>query len=167
MKKYLYVLLFLIPSIMNGQGLSSKIEKSTLEYRKLFLEKDFEKLSDFATPKLIEYLKTKQDLVFLLTELNKNAESKGAKVTNITFGKNSEIVEYKNQLQCSIPFILEMEDDKKKVIFSAGLALVSFDKGETWFFTFKVEKENEINNAVLDLDKKIMIAERKQSVVNK
>ena len=152
---------------MNGQGLSSKIEKSTLEYRKLFLEKDFEKLSDFATPKLIEYLKTKQDLVFLLTELNKNAESKGAKVTNITFGKNSEIVEYKNQLQCSIPFILEMEDDKKKVIFSAGLALVSFDKGETWFFTFKVEKENEINNAVLDLDKKIMIAERKQSVVNK
>ena len=167
MKKYLYFLLFLIPSIMNGQELSSKIEKSTLEYRKLFLEKDFEKLSDFATPKLIEHLKTKQDLVFLLTELNKNAESKGAKVTNITFGKNSEIVEYKNQLQCSIPFILEMEDDKKKVIFSAGLALISFDNGETWFFTFKVEKENEINNAVLDLDKKIMIAERKQSVVNK
>ena len=60
-----------------------------------------------------------------------------------------------------------MEDDKKKVIFSAGLALISFDNGETWFFTFKVEKENEINNAVLDLDKKIMIAERKQSVVNK
>ena len=152
---------------MNGQELSSKIEKSTLEYRKLFLEKDFEKLSDFATPKLIEHLKTKQDLVFLLTELNKNAESKGAKVTNITFGKNSEIIDYKNQLQCSIPFILEIEDDNKKVIFSAGLALISFDKGETWFFTFKVEKENEINNAVLDLDKKIMIAERKQSVVNK
>jgi hypothetical protein len=167
MKKYLYFLLFLIPSIINGQELSSKIEKFTLEYRKLFLEKDFEKLSDFATPKLIEHLKTKQDLVFLLTELNKNAESKGAKVTNITFGKNSEIVEYKNQLQCSIPFVLEMEDDKKKVIFSAGLALISFDKGETWFFTFKVEKENEINNAVLDLDKKIMIAERKQSIVNK
>ena len=167
MKKYLYFLLFLFPSIMNGQELSSKIEKSTLEYRKLFLEKDFEKLSDFATPKLIEHLKTKQDLVFLLTELNKNAESKGAKVTNITFGKNSEIIDYKNQLQCSIPFILEIEDDNKKVIFSAGLALISFDKGETWFFTFKVEKENEINNAVLDLDKKIMIAERKQSVVNK
>mgnify|MGYP006162911211 CR=1 FL=1 len=49
-----------------------------------------------------------------------------------------------------------MEDDKKKVIFSAGLALISFDNGETWLFTFKVEKENEINNAVLDLDKKFM-----------
>ena len=152
---------------MNGQELSNKIEKSTLEYRKLFLEKNFEKLCDYATPKLIEHLKTKQDLVFLLTELNKNAESKGAKVKNITFGKNSEIIEYKNQLQCSIPFSLEMEDDKKKVTFSAGLALISFDKGETWLFTFKVEKQQEINNVVLDLDNRIMIAERSQNGINK
>ncbi|WP_148267922.1 hypothetical protein [Flavobacterium branchiophilum] len=167
MKNYLYLILFLISTIMNGQELSNKIEKSTLEYRKLFLEKNFEKLCDYATPKLIEQLKTKQDLIFLLTELNKNAESKGAKVTNITFGKNSEIIEYKNQLQCSIPFSLEMEDEKKKVTISAGLALISFDKGKTWLFTFKVEKEQEINNAVLDLDNRIMIAERNQNVINK
>ncbi|WP_143394659.1 hypothetical protein [Flavobacterium branchiophilum] len=167
MKNYLYLILFLISTIMNGQELSNKIEKSTLEYRKLFLEKNFEKLCDYATPKLIEQLKTKQDLIFLLTELNENAESKGAKVTNITFGKTSEIIEYKNQLQCSIPFSLEMEDEKKKVTISAGLALISFDKGKTWLFTFKVEKEQEINNAVLDLDNRIMIAERNQNVINK
>ena len=62
-----------------------------------------------------EYLKTKQDLVYLLTELNKNAESQGAKITNVTFGKNSEILIHNEQLQCSIPFALEMEDEKKKV----------------------------------------------------
>jgi hypothetical protein len=156
-----------MPLIMNGQDLSNKIENSTLKIRELFLEKDFEKLSDFATPKLIEYLKTKQDLVFLLTELIKNAESKGAKVTNITFEKNSEIISYKNQLQCSIPFSLEMEDAKKKVKFTAGLALISFNKGETWFYTFKVEKEPKTNNEILDLDARIIIAERNQIIVNK
>jgi len=167
MKNYVCLLLFIFPLIMNGQDLSNKIEKSTLRFRELFLEKDFETLSDFATPKLIEYLKTKQDLVFLLTELSKNSEAKGAKVTNITFGKNSEIISYNNQLQCSIPFTLEMEDAKKKVKFTAGLALISFDKGETWLFTFKVEKEPKTNNEILDLDPRIIIPERNQIIVNK
>ena len=167
MKNYVCLLLFIFPLIMNGQNLSDKIEKSTLSFRELFLEKDFETLSDFATPKLIEYLKTKQDLVFLLTELSKNYEAKGVKVTNISFGKNSEIISYKNQLQCSIPFSLEMEDVKKKVKFTAGLALISFDKGETWFYTFKVEKDPKTNNEILDLDARIIIDERNQIIVNK
>ena len=44
-------------------------------------------------------MKSKEDFIYLLTELTKNTESKGAKVTNISFGKNSEIVNYKDQLQ--------------------------------------------------------------------
>ncbi len=165
--KYLSIILFFIPLMINAQELSKNIEKSTVEYRELFLEKNFEKLSNFASPKLIEHLKTKQDLVYLLTQLNKNAELKGTKVINLTFGKNSEIVNYKNQLQCSIPFNLEMENVKQKVTFMAGLALISFDKGETWYFTFKVEKDQKMNNEVLDLDSNIIIAERTQSIINK
>ena len=152
---------------MNGQNFSDKIEKSTLSFRELFMKKDFETLSDFATPKLIEYLKTKQDLVFLISELSKNYETQGVQVTNISFGKNSEIISYKNQLQCSIPFSLELENAKTKVKFTAGLALISFDKGETWFYTFKVEKVPKTNNEILDLDARIIIEERNQIIVNK
>ncbi|MDI1315835.1 hypothetical protein [Flavobacterium sp.] len=61
-------------------------------------------------------MKTKEDFIYFLTELTKNAESKGAKVTNINFGKNSEIVNYKEQFQCSVPFTLEMEYEKRKAI---------------------------------------------------
>ena len=164
--KYLLIIIFVTFNI-NAQDYSKEIEKSTSEYRQLFLEKNFSKLSDFASPKLIEYLKTKQDLVYLLSELNKNAELQGAKITNIIFGKNSEILVYKEQLQCSIPFALEMEDEKKKVTFNAGLALISFDKGKTWFFTFKVEKDPKLNNQVLDLDERIVIPERTQNIVSK
>ena len=162
------ILLFLILSFeMNAQDYSKNIEKSTLEYRELFLKKDFAELANYATPKLIENLKTKQDLVYLLTELNKNAESKCAKITNISFGKNSEILKHNEQLQCSIPFALEMEDEKRKVTINAGLALISFDKGKTWFYTFKVEKDQKLNNQVLDLDDRIIIPERTQNIVNK
>ena len=133
----------------------------------MFLKKNFSELADYATPKLIEYLKTKQDLDYLLTELNKNAEIKGAKITNILFGKTSEIVVHNEQLQGSIPFALEMEDEKRKIIFNAGLALISFDKGETWFYTFKVEKDQKLNNKILDLDNRIVIIERTQNIINK
>jgi hypothetical protein len=60
-----------------------------------------------------------------------------------------------------------MEDTKKKVKFTTGLALISFDKGETWFYTFKVEKEPKINNEILDLDARIIIAEKNQIIINK
>ena len=152
---------------MMGQDLSRNVTESTLEFKRLFLEKDFEALSNSASPKLIEYLKTKQDLIFLLTELTKNAESKGAKVTNIQFGDHSEIIAYKDQLQCSIPFTLEMEDARKKVIFSAGLALISFDQGETWTYTFKVEENQALNNEILDLDPRLHINARVQIVNDK
>ena len=164
--KYLLIIIFISFNIY-AQDFSTEIGKSTSEYRQLFLERNFTSLSNLAAPKLIEYLKSKKDLVYLLTELNKNAESKGAKITNITIGKNSEIVNHKDQLQCTVPFTLEMEDDKRKVVFESSLALISFDKGKSWYFTFKVEKDQKLNNEVLDLDEKIIIPEKTQTVVNK
>jgi hypothetical protein len=160
-------LLLIFSFKINAQDYSKNIEKSTLEFREFFLKKNFSELANFATPKLIENLKTKQDLVYLLTELNKNAESKSVKITNISFGKNSEILKHKEQLQCSIPFTLEMEDEKRIVKINAGLALISFDKGTTWFYTFKVEKDQKLNNEALDLDDRIIIPERTQNIVNK
>ena len=165
MKYLLIIILFSFKVI--AQDFTTEINQATTKYRKLFIEKNFSNLSNFASPKLIEYLKSKEDLIYLLTELTKNTESKGAKVLNINFGKNSEIVNYKEQLQCSVPFTLEMEDEKRKVIFESGLALISFDKGKSWYFTFKVEKEQKLNNEVLDLDAKIIIPEKSQKIVNK
>ena len=165
MKYLLIIILFSFK--VNAQDFTTEINQATTEYRKLFIEKNFSSLSNFASPKLIEYLKSKEDFIYLLTELSKNAESKCAKVSNINFGKNSEIVNYKEQLQCSVPFTLEMEDEKRKVIFESGLALISFDKGKSWYFTFKVEKEQKLNNEVLDLDAKIIIPEKTQKIVNK
>jgi hypothetical protein len=163
-----YILIIILFSFkVNAQDFSTEINQATTEYGKLFIEKNFSVLSEYASPKLVEYLKSKEDFTYLLTELTKNAESKGAKVTNINFGKSSEIVNYKEQLQCAVPFTLELEDEKRKVIFESGLALISFDKGKNWYFTFKVEKEQKLNNEVLDLDAKILIPEKTQKIVNK
>ena len=167
--KHLIIILLIFSIEINAQDYSKEIGKSTFEYRELFLEKNFAELANYASPKLIQHLTTKQDFVYLLTELNKNAESNAAKITDISFGKYSEIVVHNEQLQCSIPFTLEMEDEneKRKVTFNAGLALISFDKGKTWLFTFKVEQDQKLNNEILDLDSRILIAVKTQNIVIK
>lgn len=172
MKQVFFLLLiFFLSSTTNAQKKSTEtsknIQEATRIYRELFLAKKFQELSDFASPKLIEYLKTKQDLIYLMVELNKNVESKGATISNLIFGENSEIIKYNKELQCSIPFILEMDDAKKSVLFYSGLALISFDDGKTWLFTFKVDGDNIKNNQILGLNENIIIQDRSQKITNK
>ena len=166
--KHLTIILFFVSLSINAQNKFEKnIQKSTNTYRELFLNKDFEKLADYANPKLITHLGSKEDFVYLLSELIKSSETKGSKVTDITFDKSSEIYTKENELQCTIPFELKIENDKKLVTFSAGLALVSFDNGENWNFAFRVEKDDKINNEILGLNEKIIIAQRTQRIIDK
>ncbi len=171
MKNNIILLFLLLSFAINAQknttDFSTNIPKTINLYRELFLAKNFESLSDFGSPKLIEHLSTKQDLVYLMTELNNFLESKGAKISNIIFGENSEIIKYNTELQCSIPFILELEDSSKKTFITSGLALVSFNNGKSWFFTFKVDKDNSKNNQILGLDNNIVIPERSQKFTSK
>jgi hypothetical protein len=72
-----------------------KLKKFTI-ISKLFSKKFWK--TRFCHTKLIEHLKTKQDLIFLLTGLNKNASRlHRQKLQIFTFGKNSEIVTPQNQ----------------------------------------------------------------------
>lgn len=171
MKQLFFLLLIFLSLAINAQKKSTEVSKNIKEatkiYRELFLAKKFQELSDFASPKLIQHLNTKQDLIYLMTELNKNVEFKGVTISNIIFGENSEIFTYNKELQCSIPFTLEMDDAKKNVFFYSGLALISFDDGKTWFFTFKVDKDNIKNNQILGLNENIIIQERSQKVITK
>ncbi|PTS93648.1 hypothetical protein DBR27_18470 [Flavobacterium sp. HMWF030] len=170
MKRLIFLLLvssLTINAQKKSTDISKNIEETTKIYKELFLSKKFQELSNFASPKLIQHLSTKQDLIYLMTELNKNIESQGATLSNITFGDNSKIVSYDKELQCSIPFILEIDTSEKNIYFNSGLALISFDNGKTWLFTFKVDNDNIKNNQILGLNENIIIPERTQKVIIK
>lgn len=131
------------------------------------MTQNYEELSNSITPKLIEYLKTKQDFVYLLTQLTKNAEAKGITITDIAFGKHTEIIEHKNQLQTVVPFELKMENDERLINIGSGIALVSTNKGQNWYFTFQVIKDKAENNRVLGLNENINIPTRTQNITAK
>ena len=170
--RIIIILLLLISSAttygqIDDNQITKNIKYSTENYGELFIAQNFQALSDCALPKLIEHLKSKQDLIYLLTELTKNAEKQGIKATNISFGEHSKIIEHGNELQCVIPFELILENEEKLVEIGSGLALVSFDKGQSWYFTFQAIKDKTENNKTLGLDEKIDIPNRTQNVTAK
>jgi hypothetical protein len=170
--KILTILLLFLSSFTaisqrNSNELSSNVKIATDQFSKLFLSEDFKALAEFATPELIEYLTSKEDLIYLMEELNKSIGSQGARVTNIVFGKNSSFFDHESSLQCTVPFTLEIEDDKKKISFNSGLALTSLDSGKTWKFAFRIDKDNTVNNEILGLNKNIVVQERTQEIKSK
>lgn len=56
---------------------------------------------------------------------------------------------------------------RKNIYFNSGLALISFDNGKTWLFTFKVDNDNIKNNQILGLNENIIIPERTQKIIIK
>lgn len=152
---------------INDTFIDENIDKSTKKYKELFLNQNFEELSNYAVPELIEYLKSKQDFVFLLTQLSKNAEDQGVKISDIKFGDHSEIIQYEDELQTVIPFKLNLENKEKLVEIGSGIALISDDNGENWYFTFQMIKDKAENNRTLGLDQKINIPNRTQNVISK
>jgi hypothetical protein len=165
------ILLILITSVTYGQiddsQITENINNSIDNYGELFIAQNFEELSNFASPKLIEHLKSKQDFVYLLTQLTKNAAAQGITITDVSFGKHSEIIEHENELQSVVPFELRLENEERLVIIGSGIALISFDKGKNWTFTFQVIKDKAENNKVLGLNEKINIPSRTQNVTAK
>jgi hypothetical protein len=151
----------------NDDEIAENIKNSTNHYGELFMSQNFEELSNFASPKLIEFLESKQDFIYLLTQLTKNAETQGITVIDISFGNHSELINHGNELQIVIPFEIRLENDEKLVEIGSGLALVSFDKGKSWHFTFQVKKDKDENNRVLGLNENINIPSRTQNVTAK
>ena len=170
--KILTLLTIILLSITcNGQigktDLDENIDKSTKNYKELFLSQNFEELSNYAAPELIQYLKSKQDFVFLLTQLTNNAENQGVKISDIKFGNRTKIIQHENELQTVIPFKLNLENETKLVEIGSGIALISSDNGENWYFTFQIIKNKAENNKALGLNENINIPSRTQNIISK
>lgn len=169
--KIIPVLILLITSVTYGQiyndDLTKNINSSKEIYEELFMAQNYEQLSNYTSPKLIEHLKTKQDFVYLLTQLTKDAEMKGLTITGIYFGDHSEIIEHENELQTVVPFELILESEERLIKFNSGIALISFDKGKNWSFTFQIIKDKDENNEALGLNENISIPPRTQNITVK
>src|SRR6187402_2959475 len=112
--KYTYIF-FTFLFFTNCFSQESTINKQVEFFKSLVIEKKFEELSNYASPKLIAHLSSKKDVEFLISGLSDNISNMNAEISNITFGNNSKIFRENEELQCSIPLEIELKNSDRKV----------------------------------------------------
>ena len=167
--RYLLPFFLIISCSLRGQISSTveiNIDNAISQYKNLFINRENQKLTEFASPKLVEYFGSKEELIYILEEVNRSLDSYNVKLSNVVFEKDSLIMRKENEMQRLVKLHVDYENDKVKLSVDSALVLISFDEGKTWYYSFKVE-DNPENNKLLGLHQDIIMPSKILNAIKK
>ena len=108
------------------------------------LEKDYEGLSKFTYPVIIECMGGKEKMINLITEEMQKVENQGLVFIELSIGEPEKEYEAGEEIHCLVPQKVILENKDGKIISSSHLLAVSSDLGENWYFvdTAQLTSEN-------------------------
>jgi|GEM_PF-573961 len=114
----------------NATSTVSTMIKQANEMAQSLINKDYEKFSEFAYPKIVSALGGKDKYI----QIMENSNSNGSTLSKVTFGKPVKIVDTGTELQTVLPQTLEIKIPAGLLVSEGALIAISPDKGETWYF---------------------------------
>jgi len=95
--------------------------------------------------------------------LNKFMKQFGAEIKRVTIGDPGKIINYKNQLQATLPQTTEVKFMASKVIIESTLIAISEDKGLHWYFIdTSIYHGDKLKSSLPDLSPELIIPPLKQ-----
>ena len=135
MKKYLALFLFSIYSLIAiAQNQTSVIKGQAMDMAKALLRKDFPAFTKYMHPKVIEMAGGKDNAIRRMDSINNMATQFGAEVTKILIGTPGTVVNYKKELQVTLPQTTEMKTGFGNLSVETTLIAISKDGGKNWLF---------------------------------
>jgi hypothetical protein len=130
---YLIFSVCLIASV-SGQNYSTIIKTQAMEMAKAVLAKDVDKLVKYMHPKIIESAGGRDKLLMARDTVNKYMQQFGAEIKKVTIGNPAAVINYKNELQTTLPQTTEMKVMASSILVESTLVAISEDKGVNWYF---------------------------------
>lgn len=135
MKKYFALFLFSICSLVSiSQNQTSIIKGQAMDMAKALLRKDFPAFTKYMHPKVIEMAGGKEKAIHRMDTINNIATQFGAEVTKILIGTPGTIVNFKNEMQVTLPQTTEMKTGFGNLSVETTLIAISKDGGKNWLF---------------------------------
>jgi len=161
------ILFLFFLSACNGQTKSSDFSKTIKEQANIMgqflLKKDFNSFTKFTHPKIMEMMGGKQKMIEVMERGSKEMKAEGTDFLNVTFGKPSQIITEKNELQCTLPQTIEMKVPNGKLVYNSTLIAISIDKGRNWYFLDTSGKDiQSMKNLIQNLSKELLIPKQQQ-----
>jgi hypothetical protein len=108
------------------------------------IEKDYESLSQFTYPVIVEWMGGKESMINLVSKEMQRIEDQGVVFLELSLGEPEKLYTAGEEIHCLVPQKVILENRDGKIISSSHLLAVSADLGENWYFvdTAQLTSEN-------------------------
>ena len=146
MKKRLIITAFLLIGAFTfaQNDHSENIKRDGNKMINFMIEKDYENLSRFTYPVIIEWMGGKEKMINLISKEMQRIEDQGVVFLELSIGEPEKLYEAGKEIHCLVPQKVILENENGKIISSSHLLAVSVDLGENWYFvdTAQLTSEN-------------------------
>src|SRR5713226_6734455 len=104
-----------------AQDFSTVIKIQAMEMARALLAKDVNKVVEYLPPKLVESSGGKARVLTVRDSMNKFMQEFGAEIKRVTIGNPGKVINYKDELQCTLPQTTELSFMQNKVILESTL----------------------------------------------
>lgn len=143
---------------IQGQNLSTTIKIQAMEMARAVLDKDLDKLVAYLPPKLVADAGGKEKMMIARDTLNKYMKQFGAEIKKVTIGNPGKIINFKNQLQSTLPQLTELKFMASTITLESTLIAISEDKGLHWYFVdTNIYREETLKSSLPNLSPELVI----------
>ena len=139
MKKNLSLLILLLIIMtgsyaQNNPEIHKKLMQQADDMGKKFIAKDYAGFLKYTHPATVKAMGGQQRMLQETVKSFQELEKDGIVFLDVKFGETSKILTVGNELQCTMPEIIEMHITGGKYTTISTLIAISEDKGNKWYF---------------------------------
>ena len=138
MKRNILILVMLLCSLpalkAQTQDLTMEMLKQAKDMSALFLAKDYEGFSKYTHPNVVKNMGGNKKMIATLKTSFKEIEDQGVVFTAINFATPSKMIAVGDEIQCTLPQMIEMKVPGGTLTANTTLIALSPDKGANWYF---------------------------------
>lgn len=158
--KFLFTLILAVNCslVVSAQQHQSAIKQAAMEMGNALVKKDGDRFLSYMHPSMIRLAGGKSQLRVMADSAFKVVEQIGGKVSRISFGNPSQVLQYRNTLQAVVSQQMLVTTLLGNAELSSSLIAISADKGKTWtFIDTNLFNVSQIKSAMPDISPELVI----------
>ena len=133
-KFYAFALVLFVAFPVFAQNQNTIIKIQAMEMAKALQKKDFTSFTRYMHPKVIQMAGGTARMIEKMDTINTVAKQFGAEIKRILIGNPTNIINYKKELQVTLPQTTEMKTGFGNLTLETTLVAISTDGGKNWYF---------------------------------
>lgn len=158
--KFIFTLILAVNCslVVSAQQHQSAIKQAAMEMGNALVKKDGDRFLSYMHPSMIRLAGGKSQLRVMADSAFKVVEQIGGKVSRISFGNPSQVLQYRNTLQAVVSQQMLVTTLLGNAELSSSLIAISADKGKTWtFIDTNLFNVSQIKTAMPDISPELVI----------